>query len=96
MTISSTRYVTNPAADWTARGAPRPEEVNAWQAAIAQVIRDTESALQNKHLIAGQEAFAYSLPMKASAADPMFINLPTRPSTLWHSSMSSTCTRFPT
>ncbi|MDO8685158.1 MAG: cellulase family glycosylhydrolase [Clostridiales bacterium] len=36
---------------------PRPSEINEWQKAIAQVIRDTELKLPNKHLISGQEAF---------------------------------------
>ena len=40
--------------------APTLAEVNDWQMAIAQVIRDTEAKLPNKHLIAGQEAFAYT------------------------------------
>ncbi len=40
-------------------GSPAPEEVNRWQAAIAEAIRETESRLPNRHLIAGQEAFTY-------------------------------------
>ncbi len=38
---------------------PLPAEVNEWQAAIAQVIRETEKPLPNRHLIAGQEAFTW-------------------------------------
>jgi hypothetical protein len=40
-------------------GAPSPDEVDAWQTALAKIIRDTESALPNQHLIAGHEAFVY-------------------------------------
>lgn len=40
--------------------APTLDEVNGWQMALAQVIRTTEDNLSNKHLIAGQEAFAYT------------------------------------
>lgn len=35
-------------------------EVNEWLTALANVIRKTEAGLPNKHLIAGQEAFAYN------------------------------------
>ncbi|SDY01182.1 cellulase family glycosylhydrolase [Paenibacillus sp. CF384] len=38
---------------------PTPQEVNAWQMAIAEVIRETEAGLPNKHMIAGQGAFIY-------------------------------------
>jgi hypothetical protein len=38
---------------------PSPEEVNQWQMAIAQTIREAETDLPCKHLIAGQEAFTY-------------------------------------
>lgn len=40
--------------------SPARSEVNLWLKALIQVIRDTESGLPNKHLIAGQEAFSYS------------------------------------
>jgi len=40
--------------------APSVEEVNAWQVALADVIKETESRLPRTHLIAGQEAFTYS------------------------------------
>jgi len=40
-------------------GAPSPEEVDRWQAAIAECIRQTEANLPNRHLIAGQEAFLW-------------------------------------
>lgn len=40
-------------------GAPTVDEVDQWQAALAQVIRSTEAALPNKHLVAGHEAFTY-------------------------------------
>jgi len=39
--------------------APTLDEVNQWQTVIADCIRDTERALPNQHLIAGQEAFDY-------------------------------------
>jgi hypothetical protein len=51
-------------------GSPTTDEVNAWQAALAQVIRQTEAALPNRHLIAGQEAFAYSLPDESQRTGP--------------------------
>lgn len=38
---------------------PSCEEVDEWQMAIADVIRDAESDLTTKHLISAQEAFAY-------------------------------------
>jgi hypothetical protein len=38
----------------------KPEEVNDWQRALAQVIRETEAGLPNQHLIVGQEAFTWS------------------------------------
>lgn len=38
---------------------PAQEEVDAWQSAIAGEIRRTEANLPNRHLIVGQEAFAY-------------------------------------
>ncbi len=40
-------------------GLPRLDEVNAWQGALADVIRKTEAALPNKHLLAGQEAYRH-------------------------------------
>ena len=46
------------------------KEVNAWQEAIAKVIRETEAKLPNQHLIAGQEAFAYSLPDESRRSGP--------------------------
>jgi hypothetical protein len=50
--------------------SPTPDEVNDWQAAIAQIIRETESGLANRHLIAGQEAFAYTLPDESQRSGP--------------------------
>ena len=41
-------------------GNPTPSEVNDWQRALAEVIRETEAGLPNRHLIAGQEAFHWS------------------------------------
>ena len=40
-------------------GAPTVEDVDQWQTALANVIRETENTLPNRHLIAGHEAFAY-------------------------------------
>ncbi|MCC6729110.1 MAG: cellulase family glycosylhydrolase [Chthonomonadales bacterium] len=40
-------------------GVPTVDEVNAWQGAIAAVIRETEAILPNRHLVAGQEAFRW-------------------------------------
>ena len=51
-------------------GSPTTHEVNDWQAAIARIIRETESDLPNRHLIAGQEAFAYSLPEESQRTGP--------------------------
>jgi len=49
-------------------GAPTPAEVNEWLAALIRVVRETEAGLPNRHLIAGQEAFAYTLPDEESNA----------------------------
>lgn len=49
---------------------PTLEEVNAWQTAIAEVVRRTEATLPNQHLIAGQEAFAYHLPDESRRSGP--------------------------
>jgi len=38
---------------------PSLDEVDQWQRSVAEVIRQAESKLPNKHLIAGQEALAY-------------------------------------
>ena len=51
-------------------GSPTLDEVNEWQAALAQIVRETESSLPNRHLIAGQEAFAYSLADESQRAGP--------------------------
>ena len=50
--------------------APTLEEVNDWQMAIAEVVRRTEADLSRQHLIAGQEAFAYSLPDESRRSGP--------------------------
>ena len=39
--------------------APSSDEVNAWQRALAETIRQTEAPLPNRHLIAGQEAYRH-------------------------------------
>ncbi len=67
---SSTRSATSLAAAWTGRGARRLDEVNDWQAALARIVRETEAELPNRHLIAGQEAFAYSLPDESQRSGP--------------------------
>ncbi len=43
-----------------APGAPTVDEVNDWLCALARLIRETEAKLPCRHLLAGQEAFAYS------------------------------------
>ncbi len=43
-------------------GAPGTDEVNAWLDALIAIIRETEADLPNRHLVFGQEAFAYALP----------------------------------
>ncbi|MFH0797549.1 MAG: cellulase family glycosylhydrolase [Candidatus Omnitrophota bacterium] len=48
-----------PGGAFTGPDAPKVAEVNDWQIAIAQLIRETEARLPHQHLIAGQEAFAY-------------------------------------
>jgi hypothetical protein len=40
--------------------SPTTGEVNEWLDMLIRVIRDTESRLPNRHLIAGQEAFSYA------------------------------------
>jgi hypothetical protein len=48
--------------------APTVDEVNDWLCALARLIRETEAELPCRHLLAGQEAFAYShtLPEKGA------------------------------
>ncbi len=71
-------------------GAPTLAEVNAWQEALAREVR----AVDDTHLIAGQEAFAYRLPDESRRSGPDVFQFAdasfTMPSTL------STCTRCPT
>ena len=62
--------------------APTPAEVNDWLSTLIGVVRETEAALPNQHLIAGQEAFAYKLPEEAQNlidvhqfADASFANM---------------------
>ena len=54
-------------------GNPSPTEVDEWQAAIANLIRETEAKLPNQHLIAGQEAFTWS-PKFIQTSDKSFQN----------------------
>ena len=51
-------------------GSPTTDDVNDWQAAMARIVYETESGLPNRHLIAGQEAFAYSLPDESQRSGP--------------------------
>jgi hypothetical protein len=65
---------------------PSPDEVNQWQMAIAQTIREAEADLPAKHLISGQEAFTYEpflQPCDKSFADlcPDVVNLHPLPNT---------------
>lgn len=46
-------------------GSPDPDEVNDWLDHFLRLVRDTEADLPHRHLIAGQEAFAYKLPSEA-------------------------------
>ena len=48
--------------------APTVDEVNDWLCALARLVRETEAKLPHRHLVAGQEAFAYShtLPDKGA------------------------------
>ncbi len=59
-----------PGGNWDRPGSPGVDEVNQWQAALAQVVRETEAGLPLKHLISGQEAFAYSLPDESGRSGP--------------------------
>ncbi len=59
-----------PGGNFDLAASPTTDEVNAWQAALAQIIRETEAGLPNKHLIAGQEAFAYTLPDESQRSRP--------------------------
>jgi len=45
---------------------PSTAEVDAWQTAIAKVIRETEAKLPGKHLIAGQEASTWNTSAPAT------------------------------
>ena len=51
-------------------GVATVEEVNAWQTALIDLVRQREASLPNQHLIAGQEAFAYSLPDESQRSGP--------------------------
>lgn len=48
-----------PGGDLPGEGHPSVAEVNDWQRAIAEVIRETEASLPLQHLVAGQEAFQW-------------------------------------
>ncbi len=48
-----------PGGDFGGEGNPTLAEVNDWLIALAGIIRETEAGLTNRHLICGQEAFAY-------------------------------------
>ena len=41
--------------------SPEPEEVNEWLDHFIRLVRSTEAELPNRHLISGQEAFAYKM-----------------------------------
>lgn len=41
------------------QNTPSLDEVNAWLTSLIQLVRETESALPNKHLVVGQQAFKY-------------------------------------
>ena len=56
---------------------PTPQQVDQWQTEIAQVIRETERALPNRHLISGQEAFAYHLDDESQRGGPGVFHSPT-------------------
>jgi hypothetical protein len=46
-------------------GSPEPEEVNDWLDHMIRLVREAEAKLPNRHLIVGQESFAYKLPEEA-------------------------------
>jgi hypothetical protein len=48
-----------PGGDVGTPGAPSVAEVNDWLRALAAVVRETEATLPLRHLLCGQEAFAY-------------------------------------
>lgn len=41
------------------QNTPTVDEVNAWLSELIRLVRETEAALPNKHLIVGQQAFSY-------------------------------------
>jgi hypothetical protein len=49
-----------PGGGWQALASPTRDDVNAWQMAVGRVIRETEAALPNRHLIAGMVAYDYA------------------------------------
>ena len=54
---------------------PSLEEVDAWQMAVAQVIRETESQLPNRHLIAGAQGFMNTAKIDEQYTDKSFQGL---------------------
>lgn len=50
--------------------APTVAEVNGWLKALIAVVRATERRLGTRHLIAGEEAFAYTLPDESRRTGP--------------------------
>src|SRR5262249_32091030 len=69
-------------------GHATPEEVDAWQARIAGIVRDELGRLGRKHLIFGSQAFSYTpkftQPLDASLSSPMVdaVNVHPLPNTL--------------
>lgn len=49
---------------------PDLDEVNAWQMDLLQRVQEADSTASDKHLISGQEAFAYALPDESERSGP--------------------------
>ncbi len=58
-----------PGGNLDTEGAPTSDEVDAWLDAMIALVREEESSLPNRHLIFGQEAFAYRLPGQENRLD---------------------------
>ena len=69
-TTSSMRYATSRGGGNADAAGPSTHEVDEWQTEIARVIRETEQGLPQRHLVSGQEAFAYHLEDESKRRGP--------------------------
>src|SRR5207237_10755153 len=71
------------------KGHVSPEEVDAWQEAMASAMRDEMRKLNRPHLVGGQEAFAYTpqfrFPLDKTFARSIFeiVNVHPLPNTVF-------------